>query len=266
VMGPYQLLCLRSFVDRGHQVEVFTYDSQLHLPGWIERRNAAEILPKDKILRPMGERFAIHAKLFRYALLAMRGGWWIDPDVILLNHDLPKGEVFVAGPDAFGLASTGLLRFPRGHRLVKMAMDQTLAFGEAIAGWEASGAALLTDLVKQDGLAPDFRSRPPLGPVSWFEVPALFDPSQREKLEALCRGADILQLHDDVWRRSGLPQRLGPPRGSFLDRLFERHDIDAGFVDHLQFDEVSRWIRHMYECVGWRQAAEQAQRSTQNVP
>jgi hypothetical protein len=38
-----------------------------------ERRNAAEILPKDKILRPMYERLAIHANLFRYALLTMRG-------------------------------------------------------------------------------------------------------------------------------------------------------------------------------------------------
>jgi hypothetical protein len=33
----------------------------------------------------------------------------------------------------------------------------------------------------------DFHSRGPLGPISWFQVPALFDPSQRHQLEKLCR-------------------------------------------------------------------------------
>jgi hypothetical protein len=263
VMGPYQLLCLRSFADRGHQVEVFTYDSQLHLPGWIERRNAAEILPRDQILRPLNERFAVHANLFRYALMVMRGGWWIDPDVVLLRPDLPKGEVFVGGPDIFGLTSTALLRFPKGHPLVKIAMDQTLALGESIAAWEAAGAALLTDLIRQ--AMADFRSRQPLGPVTWFQVPALFDPSQRDQLETLCREVGTLQLHDDVWRRSGVSQQMAPPLGSFLDGLVKRHEIDKAFVGRMHFDEVNRWIQHMYECVQLRDA-QGYQISTQKVP
>jgi Glycosyltransferase sugar-binding region containing DXD motif len=255
VMGPYQLLCLRSFFDRGHQVEVFSYDSQLRLPGWIERRNAAEILPRNRILRPLNdERFAVHANLFRYALMAMRGGWWIDPDVVLLQPDLPKGEIFIGGPDIFGLTSTGLLRFPKGHPLMKIAMDQTLTLGEAIEAWEASGAALLTDLIRQLGTTAEFYSREPLGPVSWFEVPALFDPSQRDQLEILCREVGILQLHDDVWRRSGVPQWMAPPLGSFLEGLVEKHGIEPGFVGRMHFDEVNRWIQHMYECIRLRDA------------
>jgi mannosyltransferase OCH1-like enzyme len=264
MMGPYQLLCLRSFVDRGHQVEVFTYDSHLHLPGWIERRNAAEVLPRDQVLRPLSERFAVHANLFRYALLAMRGGWWVDPDVVLLQPDLPKGEVFVGGPDIFGLTSTGLLRFPKGHPLVKIAIDQTLALGENIAAWEASGAVLLTDLIRQHGAMADFHSREPLGPVSWFQVPALFDPSQRHQLETLCREACTLQLHNDVWRRSGVPQWMAPPSGSFLDGLIQKQGIETSFVGWMHFDEVNRWIQHMYECVRLRDAQDQ-RISTQKV-
>ena len=264
VVGPYQLLCLRSFADHGHQVEVFTYDSQLRLPGWIERRNAAEILPRDQILRPLNERFAVHANLFRYALMTMRGGWWIDPAVVLLRPDLPKGDVFVGGPDIFGLSSTGLLRFPKGHPLVKIAMDQTLALGDTIAAWETSGAALLTDLIRQHGAVADFHSREPLGPVSWFQVPALFDPSRRDQLETLCREVGILQLHDDVWRRSGVPQWMAPPPGSFLDGLVQKHGSETAFVGRMHFDEVNRWIQHMYECVRLRDAQGQ-QISTQKV-
>ena len=253
-IGPYQLLCLRSFADHGHQVEVFSYDdSHLHLPGWLERRNAAEILPRDKVVRPLDQGFAIHGNLFRYAILNQRGGWWIDPDVLLLRPDLPADDVFFAGPDAFGLTSTGLLRFPKGHPAIKAGLAKALALHDAVAEWEMSGAALLTELIQQHGLDPYFHLRRPLGPVSWFEVPALFDPMQRDHLERLCQPEQVLHLHTDAWLRAGVPQRLAPPEGSLLDSLLQRHEYMPWFSDRMTFDEVNRWIRHMYECVQRRE-------------
>ena len=249
MIGPYQLLCLRSFADRGHQVEVFSYQSALHLPGWLERRNAEEILPRDKILRPIDGGLAIHGNLFRYALLNQRGGWWIDPDVLLLKPDLPTADVFFAGPDAFGLTSTALLRFPKGHPVIKAGLAKALTLDDAVADWEASGAALLTELIRQHGLDPDFHMRRPLGPVSWFDVPPLFDPLQCDRLERLCQPEQVLHLHADAWLRSGVPQRLGPPEGSLLDSLLAHHEVMPWFPDRMTFNEVNRWIRHMYECV-----------------
>jgi hypothetical protein len=251
-ISPYQLLCLRSFADRGQQVEVFSYE-QPHLPGWLERRNAAEILPHDSVVRQVGDVVGIHGNLFRYALLDQRGGWWIDPDLLLLQADLPAAEIFFAGPDAFGLTSTGLLRFPKGHPVIKACLAQALSLSDSAADWEASGAALLTELIRQHGLGLDNPWRGPLGPVSWFEVPALFDPMQRDRLERLCRSEWFLHLHADVWLRSGVPLRQGPPEGSMLDGLLMRHDIMPWFPDRMAFDEVNRWIRHMYEGVRIRQ-------------
>jgi hypothetical protein len=247
-IGPYQLLCLRSFVERGHQVEVFTYDP-LYLPGWLERRDAAEILPEEKVLRPAGEFLAIDGDLFRYAVLSQRGGWWIDPDVLLLKPDLPMTETFFAGPDPFGSTSTALLKFPKGHPVVKQGLANALAGADAGADLKGSGAALLTELILQCSLGRDFHSREPLGSVSWLDVPALFDPARRGQLERLCQSEQVLHLHADVWLRSGVPQRLGPPEGSLLDTLFATHDFSPWFSDRMVFDEVNRWIQHMYECV-----------------
>jgi len=249
VIGPYQLLCLRSFADRGHQVEVFSYESRLRLPGWLERRNAAEILPRDKVVRQVDQDLAINGNLFRYATLNQRGGWWIDPDVLLLKPDLPAVDIFFSGPDVFGLTSTGLLRFPKGHPAIKAGLAKALALDDAVADWEGSGAALLTELIRQHGLDPNFHSRGPLGPVSWLDVPALFDPTQCDRLERLCQPEQILHLHVDAWLRSGVPQRLGPPEGSLLDCLFRRHEVMPWFPDRMTFNELNRWIRHMYESV-----------------
>jgi mannosyltransferase OCH1-like enzyme len=253
-IGSYQLLCLRSFADRGHEVQVFTYDGDLHLPGWIERRNAAEILPKEQVLRRLeGGRIAINANLFRYALLHQRGGWWVDPDIVLLKPDLPAEKLFFAGQDIFRCTSTGVLKFPKGHPVMKAALETALSFQEAVPQWELAGPALLTDLILRNGLGSEFRRRGPLGPVSWFDVPDLFDPGKCAAIESLCESADFLRLHDEVWRRAGVPHRLGPPEGSALDHLLQKHDFAEWFSERIDFDELNRWITHMYEAVSIRQ-------------
>src|SRR5687768_15421093 len=81
VPSLYQRLALKSFADRGHRVEVFSYDPSLDLPRFVVVRDAADVLPPERVLRflPAHGRFVVNIDLFRYALLAKFGGWWIDP-------------------------------------------------------------------------------------------------------------------------------------------------------------------------------------------
>ena len=38
-----------------------------------------------------------------------------------------------------------------------------------------------------------------------------------------------------------------PPRGSFLDRLFQRHEFGLTFAAEMEFGDVRRWLTHMYD-------------------
>ena len=86
------------FRGSGHVVELFTYDPAIAVPEWIVRRDANEIWPTDHILSYRNGisrgSFALHANLFRYAMLHRLGGWWIDQDVILLRQELPAQDIF----------------------------------------------------------------------------------------------------------------------------------------------------------------------------
>ena len=57
-----------------------------------------EIWPTDHVLTYRNDisrgGFALHANLFRYAMLHRLGGWWIDQDVILLRQELPAQDIF----------------------------------------------------------------------------------------------------------------------------------------------------------------------------
>ena len=101
---------------------MFSYNLKMIVPKWLTLRDAEEILPQDEVLRSKDGRLTIDANRFRWALLQKLGGWWIDPDVVLMKPDMPDSEVFYGNLDAFGQVPTGVLKFPVGHKLLDEAL------------------------------------------------------------------------------------------------------------------------------------------------
>ncbi|MBV9568707.1 MAG: hypothetical protein JO172_11260, partial [Hyphomicrobiales bacterium] len=250
-IGTYQLLCLRSFVDRGHRVELFSFDPGLDVPDWITRRDAAEIVRKERVLRylPEQRQFAVHADLFRLVLLHRLGGWWIDPDVILLRAELPTTDAWFCGPNEFGEVSAAAMKLPAGHAALTKALIHVTSLEDNIEAWSEAGAPLLTRCLAASALTGALQPPGSVSPLSWFDVVRLFDPSQAELVAKELDGKRFLDLHHEVWLRAGIPAFLGPPRGSFLARLFQRHDIGLTFATEMEFGDVKRWFAHMYACL-----------------
>jgi hypothetical protein len=250
VIFPYPLMCLRSFVDHGHRVEVFSYNTKMTVPAWLHVRDAAEILPMDRVV---GRRM-IRDDLFRYELLAKMGGWWLDPDLVLLKPDMPAGDIVFCEPDAFGSIPVSLLKFPPGHPLIVEALNRSAALERSDQVW-GRGSSLLSALINDHGLDASNVTIESLGPISWFNVPDLFDPAKAGDLAQKCAKSRFLQLQDDVWRRAGFPPYLAPPEGSYIDTLFARHDNEIRFPTRVAFDQVNRWLRHMYRSAQLDRAA-----------
>lgn len=247
-IGPYQLLCLRSFVEHGHRVEVFSYNLKLILPNWLTLRDAEEILPQGDVLQPKQGRMRINANRFRWALLQRFGGWWIDPDVMLMKSDMPDTEIFFGNLDAFGRVPTSVLKFPTGHRFVDEALARSIAM-VATSDEEGAGSEMLTDLASESGLDLTNDSKKSLGPISWFNVLDLFDPAKAIGMAERIGNERFLHLQDDVWRRAGIHPWLAPPEGAFLDTLFARYDIGIRFPARMHFHQLNRWVSHMYRSV-----------------
>jgi hypothetical protein len=244
-IGPYQLLCLRSFADHGHRVEVFSYNLNLIVPKWLTLRDAEEILPQDEILKAGGELMFIDANRFRWAMLNELGGWWIDPDIILLKPDLPDGDVFVGNLDAFGMVPTAILKFPAGHRLTQEAAERSKA--TEAPQLDRAGSEMLTLLASESGLDLTSESEKSLGPISWFNVLDLFNPTKAIEMAERIANQRFLHLQNDVWRRAGIHHWLAPPAGAFLDALFARYDTGIRFPARMNFPQVNRWVSHMYK-------------------
>jgi len=249
-MPLYQQACLASFARRGHGVEVFTYQDDANFAEGLHVRDAREILPEARVLRPLVDgRLGIHANLFRYALLERLGGWWVDPDMMLMQPDLPECDIYLASPDAFRRTPVAVLKFPARHPLMTEARRRADALDDNPDEWERAGATLLSELVSRSDVAPR-AGGDNLGPISWLNVPDLFNPEKHDELYRSAADARFLHLQDEVWRRAGIPSGLAPPEGSYLAELLGRQGIGAAFPAKMTFDQVNRWVRHMYRAAG----------------
>lgn len=247
-LGPYQLMGMRSFVNQGHRVELFTYDPGIAVPDWIIRRDANEIWPTSQVLTYRNDigrgSFALHANLFRYAMLHQLGGWWTDHDVVLLRRELPPQDFFFSLETHNPMRVTfSVLKFPAGHPALAEALARCVAVGESPLYGE-TGADLLTDVVAKHQLAHHGQAMETTYPLSALDVPAMFDPAQRDQLRARCAKSTFVHLFNETWRRAGIPNYLGPPVGSFIEDVLRSHGFEIP-LPRMEIGDVRRWTAYL---------------------
>lgn len=123
VDGPLSFLeqlCIKSYIDRGQHVRLYTYGDVTNIPDGVEQRDAREILPdEDFVVHARTNSPAPHSDKFRYRMLAQETDLiWADTDAYCLRpyttdtghyHGYLQGEVAIgvlglpSDSDALGL-------------------------------------------------------------------------------------------------------------------------------------------------------------------
>lgn len=105
---------LRSMTRLGHPVTLYSYAPLPDLPAGVTLRDAAEIMLADRILVYRDRRKpspALHANLFRYAMLDQTDAIWVDLDIIALRP-FPGGD-YVMGFETGVSVNNAVLRLPQ---------------------------------------------------------------------------------------------------------------------------------------------------------
>jgi hypothetical protein len=241
-LSPYERLGLRSFLDHGHEFVLWTYDPALAVPAGVRLADAAEIVPREAayVLRGYDAQggFVAFSNELRFELLARRGGWWVDLDVVCLTSDLPADDLFFAVEQLGGKpceVNNAVLRFPPGHPLPSRCAAECRRVAERLRGQPGGatlrdfgqlGAAVIERAAAELGLCGEARPPATCYPVHWKETDALFEPARRAELEARTAGSLMVHLWNEILVASRRDKSRRPPRGSFLRALFDRHAIE----------------------------------------
>lgn len=112
-------ICIQSFLDHGHRFILYIYSPVTGAPEGTVLADANEIMPAHTILRYSKEQSpALHANLFRYAMLAQTDYIWADVDMLALRpFDFVDNHVF--GWQSEAIINNAVLRLPADSPALK---------------------------------------------------------------------------------------------------------------------------------------------------
>ncbi len=221
-----QRLCMTSFIDHGHAFDLYSYDKP-PVPAGVRLCDASEILPRTEVFfyrrgDSLGS-VAGFTNMFRYRLLLLRGGWWVDTDVVCLSPQVPGETLCLEREDDTPVANA-IVKFPQGHAFVGALYEACRAAGQDIV-FGQTGPALITAMAKQHGLWDQAGPPSRAYPVHYDDAFLPVTVSGRDATRQKTRDAAFLHLWNEIFRRAGSMALHNPPNGSFLAELYRKHRV-----------------------------------------
>lgn len=227
-------LSLASFAANGYSVTVWSYAPGVITLSGASLQDANDVLP---MRHEDAENLAYLSSLFRYRVLAKRGGVWSDMDVVALKSEPGIAAVpFIASekrrpfrhaePTATGesltqvtncfMGSPAPLKGDIWHR----ACDAVAALNPEDRTWENVGPHMLSRLmIEHPGHGLEILPPESVDPVAWWNVPGYF-LEDREPPDA-----PFMHMYATIWARRGVDAEAPFPDHSLAGRLWRRFGL-----------------------------------------
>ncbi|MGO4915647.1 class I SAM-dependent methyltransferase [Pseudogemmobacter sp. W21_MBD1_M6] len=255
-------LCLKSFLDHGHKVVLYTYDAVANVPEGVDVRDAAEILPSEKIIRHARTGSpAYHADLFRLHMLKKTDYIWADTDAYCCQPwDIKRGSHLHGWiSDATPQVNNGVLRLPKTSKTLAAMLkftsdeypvppwygvekqaelqalkDKGQGVHVSLLPWGIWGPEALFWFLNQTGEIRHSQPGHVLYPVPFANAGITLKSKTADEARALVKD-DTLSIHFWGRRFRNIAAKRGqvPARGSFVGDLLDRHGIDPEKTKHL---------------------------------
>ena len=246
-------LCIKSFLDFGHEFTLFTYEGVTNAPEGTVIADANAMFPKsDFIVHRASGSSALHSDIFRYHMIARTGLVWVDCDMLCM-----RPWVFPTG-HAYGWEKPGKLicGAALGFPADSAALRELIAFCDdpapipewygaeekarlaaaAAAGqpvdvgdlpWGVWGPAALTHYLRATGEAPNALPQQAFYPIPFKDRRDMLDPGV-DISPHLGEGCFGVHLWNRRLRRRLVTHHGGIPEpGCFVGQAVVRHGIDC---------------------------------------
>ncbi len=248
-------LCLKSFVDAGQKITLFSYEEIPNVPEGVIRRDGREVIDTDDFIKyESKDSFALFADLFRLHMIKLNPGMiWVDTDVYchrpmdydsdyVMGFELPgekrvNNAVLGLPPDS--LILNDMLSFTEDRYsiapfLPKKKQKEFRAAREAgnpvhvsLQPWGVWGPMMVTHFTHAHGLADKVQPLDAFYPITFRErTKFLRRKSVAEGL--ITKRTTALHLWASNKREMGKKHDGLPPKDSYLEELTTRHGIKVG--------------------------------------
>lgn len=262
-------LCLKSFVDAGHRVTLFSYDKVEGVPDGVHTEDANTFLPATEFVRHARTGSpAYHADVFRLRMIRDSNLTWVDTDAYCVKPFTIARHGHLHGwiSDNVPQINNGVLKLPKKSKTLKAMLDftadeypippwfsdekqaQLRDLKEAGRGvhvsllpWGVWGPNALTHFLHETGEVKYSQPGPVLYPIPFSHKRSLLKPGRRHLAEGWVTD-DTMSIH--FWGRrfrSAVSESGGVPvEGSYTLDLLRKHNIDPAPTAHMMQPVAAR--------------------------
>jgi hypothetical protein len=157
-LSNVELLTMKSFIAHGHTFRLWIYNNELKnvLPPEVIAADANEIIPEKEVFSYKQQNkfghgkgsFAGFSDIFRYRLLYLHGGWWVDMDITCLKKFDFEAEYFFRSHHELPLVGN-VMKCPKESELMKICYEEGVAnVNESNTDWHKPIEILCSNVQK----------------------------------------------------------------------------------------------------------------------
>lgn len=231
-IGLMEILTIKSWLDNGYKFHLYTYnlDDKIFLKfqelfSNFILKDANEIVPFSEYFSDdRGAGVATFSDYFRYILLYLRGGVWVDLDMVCLNHmDLSQEYIFNQETDENGIEriTNSFLKFPKNSDFGKNLIQEAkkIIDNKKIIPWGVIGPNFLDKLVKENKLEKYALDYKDTCQVPYYKVFDFINKDKNIDENRLC-----LHLFSEMWRKNNINKNYFYKDGIYT-KLLRKYNV-----------------------------------------
>jgi len=212
-LSNMEYLCIKSFIDFGHEFHLYTYNKVDNIPKGVIVKDGNEILPASEIYRYKSGSVSAFSNLFRFTMLYKKGGYWVDTDLVCVKKfDFKEDYVFTSEPSEDyqrQVINAGIIKCPKDSQaafqgmIIQRRHKQMILSGEIT--W-SSGPKTVQEVIFRNKLEKYVLPWKGICSCSWADTNSLIDRNKKYNKEVILRLKDIpeemygIHLWNEVWR------------------------------------------------------------------
>ena len=218
-LSPLEWSCMRSFIENGHSLQVFAY-REISLPEGVMLKDAEKIIPSTQLFY-FEDSPSAFSNIFRYKLLLLHGGWWVDTDVFCQSKTVPQCE-FAWAEEEPGRVNGAILKFPQAHPFCGKLLNSAIRKARHLSRWGQLGPDLLTETLRNKRPAIDhFGNQKQFYPIHWLQSHYFWLPEFCESVRRNSNNAFFIHFWNYSLKCMGIDVFRAPPKGSFLCEVYK---------------------------------------------
>jgi hypothetical protein len=236
-LSTFEKKCIKSYVDNSFKVKLWSY-SVIELNG-CETCDANLILDKSYMnnikqhhndISSEKSNMAAFSDMFRYNLIAKKGGWWFDADCFCLKKEehykkLRGNNDILAFHEEPGSINCAAFYLKQNSKVaIDILNEFTLLYNNNIgniAKWGTYGPSFFTNFINKYGLNNYILGKDLAYAIHWEEFDLYFDASKKEIGYNRIKDSYLTHIFNTFIKKHNV-NKDAPPIGSLLHYLYQK--------------------------------------------